>query len=107
MEEETSKVSGSGTDCLYASSCRFYVSLHFLKDNLTPRPTGINNIEQDIEEQTIYPIDNSPSEKSARKIQYSEDEREKRESAESVIEKASKAFRNHNCQISKWSSRKE
>ena len=96
----------SGTDCLYIFLA-ILLRLHFLKDNLTPRPTGINNIEQDIEEQTIYPIDNSPSEKSARKIQYSEDEREKRESAESVIEKASKAFRNHNCQISKWSSRKE
>ena len=85
-KKEISKMSSSGTDCLYTSSGRFYVILHFLKDILTPRLTA-NNIEQDIEDQTIYPIDNPASAKSARKMRE-----KKRENAESVIEKASKAL---------------
>ena len=36
-KEESSKVSGSGTDSIYTSSWRFYATLHFLKDILTPR----------------------------------------------------------------------
>ena len=42
--EEGSKVSRSGTDSLYISSWRFYASLHFLKDTLTPRAT-VSNID--------------------------------------------------------------
>ena len=84
-KEESSKVSGKGTDSVYTSSWRFYESLHFLKDNLTPRPST-NNIDEGIE-YGVYQIDNPPSAKSARKL------REKsRENAESVMAKASKAL---------------
>ena len=45
-KEENSKVSGSETDSLYVSSWRFYESLHFLKDTLTPRAT-VNNTDRE------------------------------------------------------------
>lgn len=88
-KEESSKVSGSSTDSLYTSSWRFYTNLHFLKDNLTPRPTT-NNIETSIEEETedgVYQISNPPSAKSARKLKD-----KSRENAEVVMAKASKAL---------------
>ena len=66
-KEESSKVSGSGTDSVYTSSWRFYASLHFLKDKLTPR-TIVNNIEEELED-GVYQINNLPSAKSARKLQ--------------------------------------
>ena len=84
-KEESSKVSGSGTDSVYTSSWRFYASLHFLKDNLTPRTT-VNNIEEELED-GVYQINNPPSAKSARKLQE-----KSRENAECVMAKASKAL---------------
>ena len=66
-KEEKSKVSGSGTDSLYVSSWRFYESLHFLKDNLTPRAT-VSNIDGEYDEDAVYKISNPPSAKAARKI---------------------------------------
>ena len=85
-KEESSKVSGSGTDSVYNSSWRFFANLQFLKDTLTPRTT-VSNIKEEIEEDGVYQINNPPSAKSARKT------REKsRENAEYVMAKASKAL---------------
>ena len=84
-KEDSSKVSGSGSDSVYTSSWRFYASPHFLKDNLTPRTT-VNNIEEELED-GVYQINNPPSAKSARKLQE-----KSRENAECVMAKASKAL---------------
>ena len=88
-KEENSKVTGSGTDSLYISSWKFYSSLHFLRDSLTPRAT-VSNLDEESEPDTdtsIYLVSNPPSAKAARKI------REKsRENAECVMAKASKAL---------------
>ena len=85
-KEEKSKVSGSGTDSLYVSSWRFYESLHFLKDTLTPRAT-VSNIDGEYDEDAVYKISNPPSAKAARKI------REKnRENVYCVMAKTSKTL---------------
>ena len=65
-------------------SWRFYASLHFLKDNLTPHTT-VNNIE--VLEDGVYQINNPPSAKSVRKLQE-----KSRENSECVMAKASKAL---------------
>lgn len=86
-KEESSKVSGSGTNSVYTSSWRFYESLHFLRDNLIPRSTTSNIDENEDREDGAYTTNNPPSAKSARKL------REKsRENAECVMAKASKAL---------------
>ena len=85
-KEENSKVSASGTDSLYVSSWRFYESLHFLKDTLTPLAT-VRNIDGEYDEDAVYQINNPPSAKAAQKI------REKnRENTECVMAKASEAL---------------
>ena len=65
--EENSKVSGSETDFLYVLSWRFYKSLHFLKDTLTPRAT-VSNIDGEYDEDAVYQIKNPSSAEAARKI---------------------------------------
>ena len=39
-KEKASKVSGTGTEKVYVSKWPLYTSLHFLKDNITPRKTS-------------------------------------------------------------------
>ena len=65
--EESSKVSGSGTDSLCISSWRFYASFHSLKNTLTPR-TSASNIDENNNEDDLYQINNPSSAKAAQKI---------------------------------------
>ena len=65
--EENSKVSGRETDFPYVLSWRFYKSLHFLKDTLTPRAT-VSNIDGEYDEDAVYQIKNPSSAEAARKI---------------------------------------
>ena len=60
--------------------------MHFLNDTLTPRAT-VNNIDGEYDEDTVYQINNPPSAKALRKIRE-----KKRENAEYVMAKASKAL---------------
>ena len=56
-KEKASLVSGSGTNTVYSSKWPFFASLHFLRDNITPRKTVSTTILEVIDENN--PIDTS------------------------------------------------
>lgn len=98
-KERGSKTSGKGTKDVYVSKWPFFASLHFLRDNITPRKTSSNldtdeEKENEAEDQdqwsqqgnqqvpddsavqgSVFPTDNPPSVKNKRKRQLAlEDE---------------------------------
>ena len=98
-KERGSKTSGKGTKDVYVSKWPFFASLHFLRDNITPRKTSSNldtdeekeneAVDQDQSSQqgtqqvpddsavqgSVFPADNPPSAKNKRKRQLAlEDE---------------------------------
>lgn len=84
-KERGSKTSGKGTKDVYVSKWPFFTSLHFLRDNITPRKTSSNleiedkeNEEVDQEQpsqkatqqlmdDSVFPTVNPPSGKNKRK----------------------------------------
>ena len=49
-KERSSKISGKGTKEVYVSKWPFFASLHFLRDNITPRKTS-SNLDTDMSEE--------------------------------------------------------
>ena len=64
MVEAGKPGSGAGAEDGYESSCKFYESLQFLNESLTPRETISN----------AYKVNNPPSEKSTKKMKQAETE---------------------------------
>lgn len=91
--ERSSRTSGKGTKDVYLSKWPFFASLHFLRDNITPRKTTSNldtdmsqekqneAVDQDLPSQqatpqvpddgcvqvSVFPIDNPPSVKNKKR----------------------------------------
>lgn len=68
------KVSGAGANEAYKSKWQFFESLQFLSDNIIPRRTESNLVKrkkevEDDDKDFTYPIDNTPSSKSAKKME--------------------------------------
>ena len=49
-KERSSRTSGKGTKEVYLSKWPFFASLHFLRDNITPRKTS-SNLDTDMSEE--------------------------------------------------------
>ena len=71
-----SKVSGAGLNQVYKSKCQYFDSLQFLADKITARRTGSNlsrrkqgSNDGDDSKDYAYPVNNTPSAKSAKKIE--------------------------------------
>ena len=58
-KEKASLVSGSSTNTVYSSKWPFFASLHFLRDNITPRKTVSTTVLEVIDENCSNPIDTS------------------------------------------------
>ena len=65
-KERSSRTSGKGTKEVYLSKWPFFASLHFLRDNITPRKT-LSNLDTGMsDEKENEAVDNLPSQQATR-----------------------------------------
>ena len=68
-KERSSRTSGKGTKDVYLSKWPFFASLHFLRDNITPRKTSSNlDIDMSEEKENEAVDHNQPSQQATQQV---------------------------------------